>query len=328
MWKKTTPLHHGVNCFPLRLLFLMGAVLGGDFSWAMWPVDPPLETAYVDFENLSIAVSGKAPPDFLVPSALQSRSNAERLARLNAAERLFLLIRELRLSRSLQLKECAPEEQLREKLANLLLSQRPEAHWRFVDGGQSFFFKLPLSSLAPLCPKLAKAMAQLPPLSAKGVLATHSETKQGETKQGETKQGETKQGETKQGETKQGETKQGETKMLWVVPPLLEVSLEPCLFPVLFSEDAQFFLDTAAENYFVVWSTQTPAAVQNPGPLEKGVLSHKTIGENSGIWAVQAIQRDSCSFELSNEVAAELNLKIHAKQLGRMIVVASQRKAK
>jgi hypothetical protein len=300
MWKETTQFRYDARRFFLPLLLRAGVVvvvfLNG-IAWAKWPTEPSLEAAYVDWENLSIGVSGKAPPHFLLSSVSQSRSSSERLARLNAAERLFLLIRELRLSRTLKLGECAPESQLKEALASLFLSQTPAAHWRFSDGGQSFFFKLPLSSLAPLCPELTKAISRLPSLPAEEIFA-----------------------------------KQGEMKALWVVHPQ-EVPPEPCLFPVLFSENRKWFLDTADAGYVVVWSAKAPASIPKPTlskatPSKRDISGHGALLQGFAAWVVQAMQRDSCGFELSNEVAAELNSKIHAKQLGQRIVVKIQEGAK
>lgn len=144
---------------------MLGAVFLSEAAWAKWPINPPLEATYVDWEDLSIGVSGKAPPHFLLSSISQSRSSSERLARLDAAERLFFLVRELRLSGALKMGECVPESQLREGLASLLLSRAPTARWRFLDGGQSLFFKLSISLLAPFCPELAEAKAKLSALS-------------------------------------------------------------------------------------------------------------------------------------------------------------------
>jgi len=296
MWNKTTQLRHGVNTFFLRLLLkagVWGVVFLSKTSWAdPWPAEPPLDAAYVDWESLSVGVSGKAPPHFLVPSAAQSRLSSEHLARLNAAERLFLLIQELRLSRTLTLGECAPPSALKEALEKLLLSRAPTAHWRFSDGGQSFFFKLPISSLAPLCPEFSKAIAQLPSLSAEEIFS-----------------------------------RQGEAKVLWVTPSQ-EAKAEPCLFPVLFSEDQKWFLDTAAAGYVVVWSAKAPAAPKAPPSKTAPSKSRGTTPQDSGAWAIGATQKGPCGFELGNEVAATLNSKIHEKQLGQRMVVRMQGKAK
>jgi len=306
MWNKTTQIHHGVSRFFPRLLLrvgVVGVVLLSEGVWAdRWPIEPPLEAAYVDWENLSMGVSGKAPPHFLVSSVAQSHSNSERLARLDAAERLSVLVRGLRLSSTLTLGECAPEGKLKEALASGLLSWAPTAHWRFSDGGQSFFFKQPLAWLAPLCPKLAKAMAQLPSLPAQEVLAAQSEA-----------------------------------KVLWVVSPP-EAKAEPCLFPVLVSEDSKWFLDTAEAGYVVVWSAHAPAWARKAAP-SKAAPSKATLSkaapsksqavapQNAAWWAISAKSREDCGIELSNEVAARLDSKMDAKQLEQRIVVRMQGKA-
>ena len=305
MWKKTTQLHHDVTLVFLLLfrVAVVGVVFLSGTSWAKWPIEPPLDAAYVDWETFSIGVSGKAPPHFLVPSAAQSRSSAERLAKLNAAERLFSLLREWRLHRTLTFGECAPEEKLKAALADLLSSQAPTAHWRFSDGGQSFFFELPMALLAPLCPTLEKAMAQLPSVPVEDIFS-----------------------------------KQGEAKVLWVTPPKA-AKAEPCLFPVLFSEDRKWFLDTAAEGYVVVWShkapVQTRKAPPSKAPPSKATASKappannpEVAPQNSVTWAIQASKQEGCGFEFGNEVAAELKAQIHAKQLGRLLVVNMQGKAK
>jgi len=314
MWKKTTPLPPGVNKFFLQGLLWAGmvGVLFSEASWAnQWPIEPPPEAAYVDWENLSIGVSGKAPPHFLVSSVVQSRSSAERLARLNAAERLFFLVRELRLNSRLTLGECAPESSLKEGLAQLLLSRTPTAHWRFSDGGQSFFFHLPFSALSPLCPEFSKAIAQLPALSVDLSVDLSAE---------------------------EIFAKQGEAKVLWVAPSQ-EEKTEPCLFPVLFSEDRSWVLDTAAEGYVVVWSAKAPAQTQQARPSKAATSktapskaapskTHGTVPQHSVAWTVQAVQRAHCGFELGNEAAAKVKSKIHAKQLGQRIVVKIQGKGK